>query len=175
MKIFAGLLIVFSVLFLSSCKGEKGRPGEDGEDGDALLGSVFDIEGDFTAQDKYTLFYEFSADFKIYDTDVVLVYILWDQETDSNGDPIDIWRLLPQTRILDGGILQYNFDYTLADVKVFLDGDIDFNDLLPADTDDQVFRIAVMPAAFVQSKSVDIFDMNSVMKSANISISTARE
>jgi hypothetical protein len=175
MKIFTGILILFSAVILSSCEGDMGHPGMDGEDGDALLGTVFEIEGDFTVQNDYTLFYKFPNDFEIFDGDVVLVYILWEQETAANGELIDIWRLLPQTLVLDIGILQYNFDYTLADVKIFIDGDINFNDLLPAETDNQIFRIAVMPAALAQSKSVDILNLSSVMKSMELDISSIKK
>jgi hypothetical protein len=64
--------------------------------------------------------------------------------------------------VLDDGVLQYNFDYTVDDVKIFLEGTTDFNYLLPAETDDQVFRIAVLPADFMAQKSVDIKDFNSL-------------
>jgi hypothetical protein len=92
---------------------------------------------------------------------VVLVYILW-EVANVNGKQTDVWRLLPQTVLLDDGILQYNFDYTVADVKIFLEGTTNFNNLLPAETNNQVFRIAVLPADFIAKKSVDINDFNSL-------------
>ncbi|HAI44493.1 MAG TPA: hypothetical protein DCM40_43530, partial [Maribacter sp.] len=83
---------------------------------------------------------------EVFETDVVLVYMLWDVTEDSNGESVDIWRLMPQTRILDQGLLQYNYDYTFFDVSIFLESDFDLSTLQPGDTDDQVFRIAILPA-----------------------------
>ena len=96
-------------------------------------------------------------------SDAVLVYILWDQ-----ANNLDVWRLLPQTIILAEGILQYNFDYTLADVQIFLDGSIDMNTLLPAESQDQIFRIVVLPADFAFNNSLDVSNYNLVMKSLGL-------
>lgn len=96
---------------------------------------------------------------------MVLVYILWEQAEDEYGDPLDVWRLLPQTVVLNEGVLQYNYDHTFVDVQVFLEGTIDFNTLLPAEAQDQVFRIVVLPADFVAKKNLDVSDYNLMMKS----------
>jgi hypothetical protein len=96
----------------------------------------------------------------------VLVYILWQQE-ETSGGLIDIWRLLPQTVLLNDGVLQYNYDFTTGDVQIFLEGTTDFNNLLPAETDNQIFRIAVLPAILAKDKSIDVTDFDSVMKSMN--------
>jgi hypothetical protein len=161
------LLIGIAVILLSACVGEQGVPGFDGEDGESFLGSVFEIEGDFSSNNDYKLFFEFPENFQIYESDIVMAYILWDQAEGNNG-MIDIWRPLPQSIVLQEGILQYNFDYTINDVEIFIDGDIDFNSLLPAEKDNQVFRIAVFPAAFAENKSLDINNLGSVMNLLNI-------
>ena len=63
--------------------------------------------------------------FDVFEYDVTLVYILW--ETD-NGQ--DVWRLLPQSTIFVGGAtLTYNFDFTQTDVKLFLEGTANFDNL----------------------------------------------
>ncbi len=158
MKTITNILLLLTAILISSCEGPMGPPGQDG---DALIGTVFEMEGDFTASGNYELFFNFPNNFEIFDTDVVLVYILWEVDG-GNGNQTDVWRLLPQTVVLDDGILQYNFDYTLSDVKIFLEGSTDFNNLLAAETDNQVFRIAVLPADFIAKKSVDINDFNSL-------------
>lgn len=165
MKTLARIFLLFAAVILISCEGEPGPPGQDGLDG--LIGSVFEIEGDFTPGNDYTLFYEFPSNFEIYDGDLVLVYILWEV---SNGT--DVWRLLPQTVVLDDGILQYNFDYTLGDAQIFLEGTTDFDNLLPAETDDQIFRIAVLPAELAKNKSIDVTDFNAVAKSINVNLNS---
>lgn len=165
MKTITAILFLLTAVLITSCEGPMGPPGLDGLDGDNMIGTVFEIEGDFTPQNNYMLYYQFPANFKVYDGDIVLVYILWEI---SGGT--DVWRLLPQTVVLDDGILQYNFDYTINDVQIFLEGTTDFNRLRPAETDDQIFRIAVLPAAFAQNKSIDVTDLDVVMKSLNIPI-----
>lgn len=159
MKTFISSLLILTMVVLTSCIGEQGPPGEDG---DTLLGTVFEIEGDFTYQNNYELFYDFPSGFKVYDSDVVMVYLLWEQTT-AGGDVLDVWRPMPQTIVLNEGVLQYNFDYTLKDVKIFLDGTIDFSTLLPAEKDNQVFRIAVFPAAFANSEMFDKTNLEGMM------------
>ena len=167
MKTLAYSLLIIVAVFLSSCEGPIGPPGEDGT---SLLGSVFEIEGDFTQANNLELFFDFPNNFEIYDTDVVLVYILW-ETTKINGKDVDVWRLLPQTRIFTGGFLQYNFDYTINDVKIFLETNLPYNQLLPGETQDQIFRIVVLPADFVaQKKSVEISDMNFLLNSPDLKL-----
>lgn len=178
MKTFTGLLLIFAIAIFTSCEGPvgpvgpQGPPGEPGEDGVNILGNIFEIEGDFRAEGNYSIFYEFPADFEIYDSDVVLVYILW--ETADDGQT-DVWRLLPQTAIFDEGILQYNFDYTTTDVQIYLEGTIPPDDYLPSETNGKIFRIAVLPADFAAKKSVDISDLGSVMQSLKITPASVKK
>lgn len=163
----------FLILLFASCTGPEGPPGFDGfdglngldgQDGEALLGKVIDIEGDLTLENEYSIFYEFPQTVEVFETDIVLVYLLWDQTEDNNGEPIDIWRLMPQTRILDQGLLQYNYDHTFLDVSVFLEANFDLGTLLPADTDAQVFRIAILPAELAAGSRMDKSNIEAVMQ-----------
>ncbi|MEZ5105511.1 MAG: hypothetical protein R2757_13525 [Draconibacterium sp.] len=45
-----------------------------------------------------------------------------------------------------------------------------YADLLPDETDDQIFRIVVLPADFAAKKSVDINDYNSIIKSSELQL-----
>ncbi len=171
MKTLTGIILLFAVVLLSACEGPvgpRGPEGPEGVPGESLIGSIFEIEDDFTPDNNYQLYFEFPSSVTVYDTDIVLVYILWEQATDNNNEPLDVWRLLPQTVVLDEGVLQYNYDYTLNDVQIFLEGTVPFNTLLPAETENQVFRIAVLPADFAKNNSVDISNLNLVMKSLEI-------
>ena len=176
MKTITGLLFLFTAIFLTSCEGPigpEGPPGLDGADGETLLGSIFETDPiNFTSANDYSYLFQFPSNFEIYDGDVVLVYILWEQASTNDGGTVDVWRLLPQTVVLDDGVLQYNFDHTTADVKIFLEGTTDFNALLPAETDNQIFRIAVIPAAFVKNNNIDVTDFNAVMKSMNLNLNS---
>ena len=176
MKTITGIILVFALAVLTSCEGEPGPPGRDGlngingKDGESLLGSVFEIEGDFTFENEHTLYFEFPSSITVYESDVVLVYILWEQVEDNFGELLDVWRLLPQTMVFDEGVLQYNYDHTFVDVQVFLEGTIDFNTLLESEALDQVFRIVVLPADFVAQKNLDISDYNMMMNELGVKI-----
>ncbi|WP_405413764.1 collagen-like protein [Maribacter sp. Asnod1-A12] len=160
LNLFFGALVT---IFFISCEGPQGPAGFDGVDGESgLIGQVVDIEGSFTLDNDYSIFYEFPQTIEVFDTDVVLVYMLWETTEDSNGDLVDIWRLMPQTRILDQGLLQYNFDYTFFDVSIFLESDFDLATLQAGDTDNQVFRIAILPADSATGK-LDTSNIISVM------------
>ena len=155
--------MILTIAVLSACEGEQGPPGIPGEDGYNILGTVFEIEGTFSSSNDYLLYYSFPSNFEIINGDVVMVYILWD--VDGN---LDVWRALPQTVFFNEGPMVYNFDYTLADVQIMLEGAIDFSSLDGIWTDNQVFRIAVIPADVVtQNKSLDITDYSAVMKALN--------
>lgn len=168
MKTIKGIFLVAAVAFFASCEGPAGPVGPPGEDGDSFIGSIFEIEGDFTSDNEYSLFFEFPNTIEVYESDVVLTYILWEQTTDNNGDPVDVWRLLPQTVVLNEGVLQYNYDHTFNDVQIFLEGTIDFNTLVPAEWQNQVFRIAVLPADYAKQHNIDVTDFNGVMKSMKV-------
>jgi hypothetical protein len=171
------ITLVFSALLsliILSCEGPVGPPGPpgfdgvDGVDGVNILGQVLEIEGTFDAGNDYSIFYEFPTTVEVFESDVVLVYLLWDVDVDGNGEPLDIWRLLPQTRILNQGLLQYNYDFTFLDVLLFLESDFDLGTLSPGDTDNQVFRIAIVPAEFAQSSKMDTSNIEEVMSSLNV-------
>lgn len=174
MKTMKAMILLAAAALLTACVGEPGMDGRDGYDGKDgvdgvnILGSAFEIEGDFTATNEYLLYFQFPNSIEVYESDIVLVYILWETVTGSDNKPLDVWRLLPQTVILDEGILQYNYDYTREDVQVFLGGTLDFATLLPAEWENQVFRIVVMPADFAIDLSLDVTNYNMVMKSLDL-------
>ena len=165
MKRLLSLFTVFALFFIA-CEGPQGPPGFDGLDGlDGLDGAIiassaFEIEIDFNDANYYEFIEAYG--FEVLPSDVTLVYILW--ETD-NGQ--DIWRLMPQTTYLnDDSTLVYNFDFTQDDVRFFLDGTADFSTLDDVWTQDQVFRVVVVPADNVDG--IDVTDINAVLSLNNI-------
>ena len=74
---------------------------------------------------------------------------------------------MPQTTYLnDDSTLVYNFDFTQNDVRFFLDGTTDFSTLDNVWTQDQVFRVVVVPADNVDG--IDVSDINAVLSLNNI-------
>ncbi len=66
----------------------------------------------------------------------------------------------------DEGVLTYNFDFTQTDVRFFLDGTIDFGILDASYTQNQVFRVVVVPADNVGR--LDYRDLSIVMDAYGI-------
>ena len=177
MKKVSLLLALLTTVFFVSCEGPAGPPGPpgfdgrdglDGLDGVNILGTVIDYQDTFSVNNDYTLFFEFPNTVEVFETDVVLVYLLWDQTEDNTGQPVDIWRLLPQTIILNEGLLQYNYDHTFFDVSVFLDADFNLALLDPVYTDNQVFRVAILPADLLSGSRIDRSNIDQIMNLINV-------
>lgn len=152
-------LILLALIFIS-CEGPVGPPGPPGlpgQDGTGLLGQVFEVVADLNAGTNFEYFVEIPSDIEVFESDVVMVYRLMDVFEGS-----DIWEPLPQTIFRDSGILLYGFDYTLFDVRLFLDGTADFGRLDRDDTDGLIYRIAIIPADF--AKDIDVKKMSEVME-----------
>jgi len=155
--------LVLTIFILTSCEGPQGPPGYDGfdgEDGGLIVANAFQIEVDFTPGNNYEVIEAYG--FEVFPFDVTLVYNAW--ETDNFGNPI--WRLLPQIVEFNEGQLQYNYDFTQDDVRIFLDGTIDFGLLGNEWTQNQLFRVVVIPADNVDA--VNIQNLDEVLKAGNI-------
>ena len=161
MKRILSLISVFALL-LTSCEGPQGPPGFDGfdgQDGGLIVSSAFEIEIDFNAANDYSAIEAYGFD--VFPYDVTLVYILWD-----TIDEQDIWRLLPQTVEFEDGTLVYNYDFTQTDVSFFLEGTTDIDNLGSEWTQNQIFRVVVVPADNVGRR--DYSDINTVIEAYGI-------
>lgn len=153
------LKLSFLLLLFTACEGDQGPPGVPGLDGGLIVSSAFEIEIDFTAADNYEFVEPYG--FEVFPSDVTLVYILWE-----TIDGQDIWRLIPQNVVFPDGVLTYNYDFTQTDVRFFLDGTTDFGLLDASYTQNQVFRVVVVPADNIGG--VDISNLETVMTLNNI-------
>lgn len=146
MKKILTLLVLLIVLGFQSCTGPAGPPGFNGVDGVSVEAEVFEVTRSFSPQGNYESLVVLNP--PIFPSDVVLVYILWDVD---NGTPI--WRLMPQTVQLDQGDLIYNYDFTRFDVNFFLSSaDFSLNILGPQWTNNQTFRIVLIPGYFANAR-----------------------
>jgi hypothetical protein len=158
-----------AMLFISqSCVGPEGPPGPQGFDGyDGVDGKdgeeayVFEFVFDFESPD-YGVLLEYPDGFTALDSDVVLVYLLWD----TLDDGTEVWRLLPQSMITDFGFLQYNFDFTKFDARVFLDSDFNLDNLGSPFLDNWLARVVVVPGQF--SGRMDYTDYDAVKETFNL-------
>lgn len=160
------LLLTLAIVFIS-CEGPQGPPGFDGlngRNGDDFIAQSYEIQRSFFAPD-YRFRENHPLNVTVFETDMILVYIAWEEVIASDGLPTDVWRLLPQTVYSDFGEFAYNYESTFEYIDIFIDGPLttDFNLLSPADTDNQIFRVVILPAGIAQNPLLDITDYNSVM------------
>ncbi|WP_409417097.1 hypothetical protein [Flavobacterium sp. PS2] len=172
MKKIITLFAIVGLIVFSSCEGPEGPMGPEGLEGlPGPVSEVIERQVNFNPS-GFSVTIPLSP--PIYKNDVVLVYHLYGA---SAGN--DVWRLIPQTYYMsDGGALDYNFDYTINRVNIFLGADFDLNTLSPDWTQKQVFRIVIVPAdIFETGKSVnkaDYSDYNEVIKKYNINDSNVQ-
>lgn len=151
--------MTIAALGLSGCyyndgaRGPRGNDGIDGADGEESY--VFEYDFSFTAPD-YRVLLNLPSHFEMLDSDVALVYFLWEVENDGT----EVWRALPQTLYFNDGVLSYNYDFTKFDVSVFLDGTVNFDGLGANSTDNWIARVVVVPGQF--SGRIDYSDYNAV-------------
>ncbi|MEM0938772.1 MAG: collagen-like protein [Bacteroidota bacterium] len=165
------LLLVASLITFGCDDGTVGPPGRDGVDGidgvNGLNGEesfVFEYEFDFTAP-EYSVLLELPGSFTMLDSDVMLIYLLWEVTSDEE----EIWRTLPQTLYLPEGILAYNYDFTKFDASVFLEGTIIMDELGADFTDNWIARVVVVPGRFNGRASIDYSDYNQVKEYFDLS------
>ncbi|WP_138431791.1 collagen-like protein [Fodinibius saliphilus] len=152
------ITVTVLLLFVISCGGEEGPVGPEGPPGPS--GKIYEIETSFTESNNYTVFSTFPDDITVLESDIVMVYLLWevDQETGN-----DVWQPLPVSVFFDNGEMQYAFDHTFTDAKLFLTGDVDLSTVGDEFTRNQIFRIAILPADYIQSNKVDMSNMEEVV------------
>lgn len=161
--VILGSLAISSAL--SSCEGPIGPPGPVGPPGldgaDGIIGAVFEAQIDFNKGNEYFDFVDIPNSIDVFDSDVIVAYIL----TAVDGGT-DIWEPLPQTLFFGNDILLYGYDYTTSDVRFFLDGTVNFDNLDPVFTNGVIFRVAVIPADF--ASTIDINKIEDVMSAMKI-------
>ncbi|SDI44445.1 hypothetical protein [Winogradskyella thalassocola] len=166
MRKIASLLFALTFL-LTACTGDQGPPGFDGQDGlngVNFVGQSFERTIDFLPENSYEEYIVIPSSIDLFDTDMILTYVLWEQDPVTGND---VWRLIPQTVFTDAGeLFQYNYDYSFDEVRLFIDApaSFDFNNLSSAATLNQTFRIVVLPVDFVNSSNLDITNYEDVME-----------
>lgn len=126
------------------------------------IAEVFEVTTSFNSGNGFSKLTTFGR--PIYASDMVLVYHLYDV---VNG--ADVWRLMPQTYYFNGGgELDYNFDFTRYDVNIFLDANFDLTTLSSSWTQNQTFRIVIVPANFSNKNAANFNDYATTLKALNL-------
>lgn len=184
MRAFFTSIIFLSLLVFASCtetyvgpegpqgpRGPQGYDGQDGQDGldgeDGENAFVFEWEGiDFSAPD-YEVIIPYPDEFVGLASDVALVYYLWDTYETNDGEIVEVWRMLPQTWLVDEGTIVYNYDFSMYDVRLFMDADFPLDLLGAIHTDDWIVRVVVVPGDFFNGR-MDFSDYDAVKEQFNL-------
>ncbi len=159
-KIFA--LLILSVFLLSACTSA-----DDNVDFDTI-GQTFEFTTTFNNANDFNQFFVFDQD--IVQSDVVLMF-----RRDGIANGLEIWEPLPtasffffnnSTGAIEG-FLNYIFNFTIADVQVILNSD-DPQLAGPEFTDNQRFRIVVVPSDFALNTEVDLLNFNALSEALNL-------
>jgi hypothetical protein len=147
---------IFSIFLFTACEGPAGPPGPAGIN---ILGQVFEVTINLNGNNNYQKLITIPSSIEVYESDVLLVY-----RYEGSFDNADIWTPLPATYFDANGTFLYTFNHTYFDVKFFLDGNFNLNTLGIEWTNDQTFRIAVVPAEFASTN----LTMEQLESSANV-------
>lgn len=156
-KSVALILVTIGTLSFQSCSNDN-SPDND------TISAVIEITTSFNSGNNFSRLITINP--ATYPSDMILVYRLSDV---VNGT--DVWQLIPQTYYLSGGDeVDYNYDFTVNDVNIFMGANFDLNLLEPSWTQNQTFRIVIVPGYFTgkTSKPIDFKDYNAVIKAYNI-------
>lgn len=145
---------------LQGPQGPQGLQGAPGAPGVNIVGTTYEATVDFTSENEFGVTLEFPEE--LVESDVVLTYILWDVVEER-----PIWRAVPQTIFFQEGPLVYNFDFTQVDIRLFLEGTVNFSALDDVWTQGQIFRIVVVPSDFPDAR-IDYSDYEAVTKMLGI-------
>lgn len=164
MKKISTLLAIVGMIVISSCEGPQGPPGFDGLNGqDGLIAEVFELKNvdlEFVTFDEYSIFQTLTP--QIFASDVILIYRM----TGTIDSSTPIWQLIPRTLFLtDNREVDYDFDFSKEDFTIYVRGTYDLS-LTPQYTNDQTFRIVIVPGDF--SASINKNNYAEVMAALNI-------
>lgn len=159
------MFLLASALFLWNCEGEPGPPGPPGNtgpqgpQGPQSIALMYEVIFDLNQGNGWTAFYEFPADDEIYIEDVVLVYLLWEQQ-DIGGETFDVWRLMPVNFYENDGVVSMLYDFTAIDVKLFAEAAFELNTNIAYQ--EEIARIVVIPADYSANARVNYQDYYAV-------------
>ena len=137
------------------------------------IGQTFEISNvDFTTTDGFQGIVNVVVpnNIVVFESDVPLVFVLDPDATAANG--VDVFEPLPRTFFFnDGGFAQYRFNFIFNDATGIFDLDLilesdDFDALSNGFTQNQVFRIVIVPSEFAETHNTD--DLNTVLSELNL-------
>lgn len=159
LKLASKFIILFALFFSSCTEGPTGPQGPEGPPGPEILPVSFEFNATMLQETGFESFHEIPAEIDVFDSDMILLYVLEDFIEEEN---LDVWRQLPLTEFTGNGTLLINFDFTLFDIRVFLDANypLGSNDGF----DEVLMRAVHIPADFLGKMKSDSFDQVQSLK-----------
>lgn len=145
-RFYLSLISIFLLIFYSGCEGEQGPAGPEGPEGPPgaeILPVSFEFTADLTVQNDFEFLQDIPAEIEVFDSDVILMFVL----EDVLEDDTEVWRQLPITEFNERGTRLLTFDFTFADVRLFLDANYELGSA--DEFTDVLFRGVHVPADFV--------------------------
>ena len=148
MKKLIKYLMAFLLLFFAmvSCgeRGPTGPEGPPGPPGPEILPVAFEFNATINQQNGFEFFQEIPSQIDVFEQDVMLVFVLEDYIPE---DDLEVWRKLPITEFNSRGTLLFDYDFTVIDVRLFLDANYNLgsNDGF----EDVLIRAVHIPADFM--------------------------
>jgi len=118
-KFFFATISIF--LLLQGCGergpvGPEGPRGPQGPAGPNILPVSFEFEADLLQSNGFEFFRDIPADIEVFESDVMLAYVLEDYIEEED---LEVWRKLPLTEFNRRGTVILDFDFTVADIRIF--------------------------------------------------------
>lgn len=149
-KTIAALLFMTVVLISCGERGPVGPEGPPGPPGPEILPTSFEFNATLSPGNDFEYINSIPNEIDVFDSDVVIAFVLEDYIED---DDLEVWRQLPITEFNSKGTVLFDFDYTLIDVRVFLDANYS---LTASDGyQDVLIRAVHIPANFASKMSTD--------------------
>lgn len=151
-KFFLTAIVMF--LMLSGCGergpvGPEGPRGPQGPAGPEVIPTSFEFEADLLQSNGFEFFQDIPAGIEVFESDVVLAYVLEDYLPDED---LEVWRQLPLTEFNGNGTSIINFDYTFVDVRIFMDAN--YNLGAADEYSGLLIRAVHVPAGFLNNQKV---------------------
>jgi hypothetical protein len=158
MKKISLLLAFIGMISLQSCTNND----DDNYIDYDTISEVFEVTRSFNSGNNYSSLIIFPH--TIFPSDMVLAYRL-----DAVVNGTDVWKLMPQTYYFNNGTLdfRYDFDFTQYDINIFMEG-FDLATVSTNYRNNQVFRVVIIPANFINKTAINYQDYNAVIKALKI-------
>ncbi len=119
------------------------------------------VDFSFDAQsNQLSTIINYPTSFQPREDDLVIVFL---QNGVDVGNNLPLWDALPRTFFLDDEPIVFNFNYSVGGIEILIDSGNGFDKTsIPAEfTDNQLFRIAVLPGQFsVSGKILNSADLS---------------